>query len=79
MVEVKIREIPKNIIAYGVLGTQSNQRHSYLQLYYSDSGQVVPDGIYNLKQGEQQQMCNITDGQARGVDWVDPNQPIFLD
>lgn len=78
MVEVKIRELTENITNSGPVGMQSNQPHNYLQLYYSESGEVVPDNIYTLKQGEQKQMCNVTGGEARGVEWVDRNQPMFL-
>lgn len=78
MVEVKIRDVTKNITTPGPLGMQSGQPRKYFQLYFSESGEVVPDNIYTLKQGEQKQMCNVTGGQARGVEWVDHNQPMFL-
>ncbi|TRW90005.1 hypothetical protein [Candidatus Methylobacter oryzae] len=78
MVEVKIREVVENISALGPVGMQLNQAYSYLQLYFSESGEVVSDNIYTLKQGEQEQMCNIIDGKAIGVEWVDRNQPMFL-
>jgi len=51
MVEIKIRKITENITIPEPMGTQSNQRHNYVRLYFSESGEVVPDNIYTLKQG----------------------------
>jgi hypothetical protein len=78
MMEVKIREITENIVVPGLLGTQNNQLHKYDQLYFVKSGDVVPDNIYTLKQGERQEMCNVTTGRVRGAEWADRNQAMFL-
>ena len=78
MKEVKIREIAENTVISAPMGMQLNQPHKYLQLYFSESGDVVPDNTYTLKQGEQEQMCNVTGGQVRGAEWADCNQAMFL-
>ncbi len=78
MVEVKIREKTESIKYATALGTELGQPHSYLQLYFPESGKVVPNDIYILKQGEREEMCNVTGGQARGVEWTDRNQAMFL-
>lgn len=78
MIEVKIRKVTENITFPGALGMQSNQPCNYLQLYFAESGEVVPDNTYKLKQGTQERICSITGGQARGVEWIDSNQAIFL-
>lgn len=78
MVEVKIREVIESITISGPMGMKSSQPFKFLQLYFSKSGEVVPDNIYTLKQGEREQMCNVTRGQARGVEWLDHSKPMFL-
>lgn len=78
MIEVKIREVTRNTTITGPMGMQLNQPYNYLQLYFSESGEVVPDDIYTLKQGKREEMCSVYDGQARGIEWVDRNQAAFL-
>ncbi len=78
MIDVKIREITENIVNSGPMGIQLNQPHKYLQLYFSESGNVVPDKTYTLKQGEQEQICHMIAGQLIGAEWVAHNQEIYL-
>ncbi|OQK16670.1 hypothetical protein AU255_01825 [Methyloprofundus sedimenti] len=78
MLEVKIQDVTENIAVPAPLGTQENQLHIYPRLYFVESGQAVPDNIYTLKQGQREEMCDITAGQIRGIGWVDKNQPIYI-
>ena len=78
MIEVKIREVTKNIVVPAPMGMQLNQPNKYLQLYFSESDDVVSDNIYTLIQGEQKQMCTVIGGEVRGAEWADRNQAMFL-
>ncbi len=78
MKEVKIRKKTENTTASAPMGTQTNESHQYLQLYFVESGGIVPDDIYTLKQGEYEVMCSVTGGRVRGAETLDSNQPIFL-
>ena len=78
MRQVKIRKITENITVAAPLGTQTNESHQYLQLYFVESGEIAPDNFYTLKQGNIEVTCSVIDGRARGVEILDSNQPIFL-
>lgn len=78
MIEVEIRTKVDAITVAAPLGTKYIQPHSYPQLYVSESGQLLPDNIYYLKQGDRIEMCNVTKGRVRGAEWIDPQQPFYL-
>jgi hypothetical protein len=78
MLEVKIREVTKNITTPGIMGMETNQPHNELKMYFSETGEEVPDGNYTLKQGEQEEACFVYGGRVREVEWVDHNQAMFL-
>ncbi len=75
MREVKISKKTENIIAQG---TRINESHQYIQLYFVESGEIVTDNFYTLKQGNTEVMCSVTGGRVRGTETLDSNQPIFL-
>jgi hypothetical protein len=79
MKEVKLLRKTENIRDFLPTGIQISQPHQYLQLYFVESGKLVPDNIYKLKQGDNEVMCSIDGGCIRGAETlVDSNQPIFL-
>ncbi len=77
-VHVNIRRKIENIKTPGPLGTQSNQQRESLQLYITDTGKLVSDGNYVLKQENQSETCSIYNGELRGADWIDETKPLFL-
>lgn len=78
MREVRIREAIENIVSAGVLGSKINQPHKYFQLYFVESGEILSNGIYNLRQGGVERVCNITAGEVRGVEWIDRNRSVYI-
>jgi hypothetical protein len=78
MREVKISKKTENIIIPFVQGTRTNESHQYIQLYFVESGEIVPDNFYTLKQGDTEVMCSVIGGRVRGTETLDSNQPIFL-
>lgn len=77
-VQVNIRRRTENIRIPGPLGTQSNQQRESLQLYIADTGELVSDGNYVLKQENQSEHCSIYNGELRGADWTDETKSLFL-
>lgn len=78
MKEVNIRTKNKNISIPGNSGTQFNQLRQHLELYFPESGEVVPDNFYTLSQGEIEEACSVIGGEARGVEWVDRSKKMFI-
>ena len=78
MIQVEICTKVDAITVAAPLGTKVIQPHIYPQLYFSETGQLLPDNIYYLKQGDIVEMCNITKGIVRGADWVNANLPLYL-
>jgi len=78
MKEVKIVRKTENSET-SFIGSSMNNRHQYLQLCFVESGRLVPDDIYTLKQGDKEVKCSIHRGRVKGAEkFVDSNQPIFL-
>lgn len=78
MIQVEIQTKVDAITVAAPLGTKLIQPHSYPQLYVSESGQLLPDNIYYLKQGDRVEMCDVTRSRVRGAEWADPNLPLYL-
>ena len=78
MREVKISKKTEDVITPFVQGTQINESHQYIQLYFVESGEIVPDNIYTLRQENTDVMCSVIGGRVRGTETLDSNQPILL-
>jgi len=78
MIQVEIQTKVDAITVAAPLGTKYIQPHSYPQLYVSESGQLLPDNIYYLRQNDRVEMCDVTKGRVRGAEWIDPQQPFYL-
>lgn len=78
MTEVKIIQSVENIPHALPLGLLGNQSHVFPQLVNSISGEVIPDGVYNLSQNEMTRICSVNAGKVRGVEWVDHTRPLVL-
>lgn len=78
MIQVEIRTKVDAITVAAPLGAKVIQPHSYPQLYASESGELLPDNIYYLKQGDRVEMCNVTKSRVRGTDWVNASLPLYL-
>lgn len=78
MIQVEIRTEVDAITVSAPFGVKVIQPHSYPQLYISESGELLPDKIYYLKQGNRVEMCNVTKSRVRGADWVNTNLPLYL-
>jgi hypothetical protein len=76
--EVKIREVTEAVSVPLPLGGERKIPRKYLQLYFPASGELVLNGIYTLKQGEQEEACSVINGEVRGANWIDREQAIFI-
>ncbi len=78
MIQVEIRTKVDFITVPAPMGIKVTQPHSYPQLYVSESGELLPDNIYYIKQGDRVERCSVTKSRVRGADWVDANLPLYI-
>lgn len=79
MIEVKVGSKVVSTPIAAPLGTRYYQRNNYPTLYIAESGQLLPDNIYYIKQGNRVEMCRVrSDGTVINADWVNSSLPLYL-